>query len=336
MIINNNLQYYKQMKKTYLFILLATLLLSTHSVKSQQLPCTADSIQSWLGFLASDAMKGRANGTEEIETVAEWLSMMYKQYGLQDISGLTNYIQPYLLDNNDSFIHKNIIGSIQAKEEYADTDFYVLLSAHFDHIGMNRYPVDGDSIYNGADDNAAGVVAMLAIAKNLFDHKVLPESPIVFAAFSNEETGLRGSKYFCESGVLPIGKVKININFDMVSHTDEYGKNKFYITGPGYSNFQDIVIEFNKDKAWEIVDVGTYANMLYRLSDNYSFVLHANQSNDCVPAHTIATSVALNSHIHKLYDEVEYVDFENMNHLVDYLTQLVLYIARKDVEVKCN
>ena len=140
------------MKKMYLVILLTTLLLPAQCIMSQQMSCTADSIQSWLGFLASDEMKGRANGTEEIETVAEWLSTLYKQYGLKDIGGLTDYIQPYLLDNNDSFIHKNIIGYIPAKEESNNAGFYVVLSAHFDHIGMSRYPVDGDSIYNGADD----------------------------------------------------------------------------------------------------------------------------------------------------------------------------------------
>ena len=324
------------MKKTFLIILLVALLPSAQCIMSQQLPCTADSIQSWLGYLASDEMKGRANGTEEIETAARWLSTMYKQYGLKDLGGLTDYIQPYLLDNNDFFMHKNIIGYIPAKEENNNDSSYVVLSAHFDHIGMSRYPVDGDSIYNGADDNAAGVVAMLAIAKNLFEQKVQPDSPIVFAAFSNEETGLRGSRYFCESGVIPIRKIKVNINLDIVSHTDELGKNRFYISGPGYSNFQDIVVEFNKDTDWEIEDVGDYANMIFRMSDNYSFVLYANKTDDCVPAHTIATSVALNNHIHKLYDDVKLVDIEHLSRLADYLAQLVIYIAGKDVEVMCK
>ena len=324
------------MKKNYLIILLILLLQPAHSVLSQQQTCMADSIKSWLGFLASDEMKGRANGTKEIETVAGWLSSMYKHYGLKEIRGLTHFIQPYLLDNKDTFIHKNIIGYIPAKEERDNDNSFVFLSAHFDHIGISRFPVDGDSIFNGADDNASGVVVLLAIAKTMYEQNIQPDCPIVFAAFSNEETGLRGSMYFNESNVIPVQQIKININLEMLSHSDEYGKNKFYITGPGRSNFQDIVINFNKDKEWEIQDIGDMANMLFQMSDNFAFTMHANRLNDCVPAHTISTSIGIDRHIHKVNDDVELVDFENISSLVDYLTQLVIYVAGKDVEVKCK
>jgi len=73
-------------------------------------------------------------------------------------------------------------------------------------------PVEGDSIFNGADDNVSGIVAMLAIAKTFYEQKLLPECPIVFAAFSNEEEGGLGSQYFCNSNVIPMQKIKLNIN----------------------------------------------------------------------------------------------------------------------------
>ena len=325
------------MKKRCLIVFWTALLLSIQSVLSQQQSCTADSIKSWLIYLASDEMKGRANGTREIETVAKWLSTMYKRYRLEEIGGLTDYTQVYMLDNDDTFIHKNIIGYIPAKNESDNNGPFVLLTAHYDHIGVSHSPFQNDSIYNGADDNASGTVALLAIVKNLYDMDIQPECPIVFAAFSNEEIGLRGSSFFCESEVIPVQQIKININLEMLSHSDEYGKNKFYITGPDYSNFQDIIIDFNKDKDWKIENIGeTIANMLFRMSDNYAFVTYANQLNICVPAHTISTSVGVGRHIHKLHDEIDLVDFDNMNRLVEYLTHLLIHLTSKDVVVQCK
>jgi len=322
------------MKKSCIILFVA--LFITQGAWSEQQTCTTDSIKSWLNFLASDEMKGRDNGTNEIEKVAKWLSEKYKQYGLQPIGDMKDFIQPYILDNDSSFIHKNIIGYIPAKKnEWGNESPIIVLSAHFDHIGMSYSPVNGDSIFNGADDNASSIVAMLAIAKNLFEQKLKPDCPIVFAAFSNEETGLRGSWYFCNSNVIPIQQIKVNINLEMVGRSDEFGKNKYYITGPKFSNFQDIVVKFNKEKEWKIADAGRIVNMLFEMSDNYSFIEYANHSNFCIPAHTIATSVGM-SYVHQLYDEIEYIDFENLNNLIDNLTQLILYVSRKDILVKCN
>ena len=325
------------MKEKYLIIFLTVWLLPTQSVLSQQPLDTADSIKNWLTYLASDEMKGRANGTPEIDEVAKWLSAIYKQYGLKEIGGLANYTQSYMLDTDDSFVHKNMIGYIPSKEENDNEGPFIVLTAHYDHIGMSTFPVDGDSIFNGADDNASGTVALLAIAKNMFEMNIQPECPIVFALFSNEETGLRGSRFFCESEAIPMQKIKININLEMLSHSDEFGKNKFYITGPTYSNFQDIVLNFNKENEWKIEDIGdVMVNRLFRMADNYAFVVAANRIDICVPAHTLATSVGLSGHIHNVNDEVDLVDFENMSRLVDHLTRLLTHIARKDVVVSCK
>ena len=324
------------MRKISLIILLIVLLLSNQSVVSQQQPDTADSIKSWLTYLASDEMRGRENGTREIEEVAKWLSTMYKQYGLKEIGGLTDYIQKYTLSNDSTFVHKNMIGYIPSKELSDNDGPFVVLSAHYDHIGISRNTSDSDSIFNGADDNASGTVALLAIAKNMHEMNIQPDCPIVFALFSNEETGLQGSRFFCKSEVIPIQNIKININFEMLSHSDEYGKNKYYITGHSHSNFKDIVLDFSKDKEWNIKDIGELNNMLYRMADNYAFVTAADSLNICVPAHTIATSVGINHHVHNVKDEVGLVDFENMSRLVDHLTQLLTHIARKDVEVSCK
>jgi hypothetical protein len=320
------------MKILIIKLLSAFLLLFSTATFSQQPDCTADSIKSWVHFLASDEMKGRANGSEEIEKVTDWISALYQQYGLKTVANMTDFVQPYILYEDSSFVHKNIIGYIPGKDENANV---VVVSAHFDHIGMRRTPLNGDSIYNGADDNASGVAAMLAIAKNFYQQNLKPDCSIIFAAFSNEETGLIGSMHFCESNLIPMQNIKININFDMVGRTDDYGNNKYYVTGSDYSNFQDIVIEFNKDNDWEIAEAGMFADMFFDMSDNYAFAAYGRFLNHCVPAHTIATSLGF-EYIHELHDEAEYINFENMTNLVNNMTQLLLHIASNEVIVNCK
>ena len=316
--------------------MLVTLLISQGALSQQQI-CTTDSIKNWLNFLASDEMKGRANGSKEIETVAMWLSVKYKEYGLQTFAGLDNFIQPYILDGDSSFVHKNVIGYIPAKEKQNNNDSFVVLSAHFDHLGIHsKYAVNGDSIFNGANDNASGVVAMLAIAKNLYEHNIKPDCPIVFAAFSNEEMGGLGSAYFCNSGVVPIQKMKVNVNFEMLGRTDEYGKNTFYISGTKFSNLQDIVVDFNRDTSWKIAETGDLADMLFEYADNIILVKCASEAGVCVPAHSFFVSGVRNSDMHRPNDEVEFIDFENLNNVVAHFTQLIIHLASKNVEIKCN
>ncbi len=323
------------MKKIIFSFLLTAMFGFVNDVLAQQHTGTADSLKSWLQFLASDEMKGRANGSEEVEKIATWLSSKYKQYGLQEVVGLNNFTHSYVLYGDSSFFHKNIIGYIPAKNKQDNDTSFVVLSAHFDHIGMAYNFSEGDSVYNGADDNASGIVTMLGIAKTLHELNVQLDCPIIFAAFSNEENSMAGSWYFCKNGVIPIQKVKINVNFELCGRTEEFGKNKYYITGPDHSNFQDVVKDFNKNGSWEIANAGGMVNRLFRLADNYSFVEYAYHSKICVPAHTIATSIG-NDYVHQPHDEVKYVDFENLAALVEHLTQLVIYVADKTVEIKCK
>ena len=330
-------------------LIITSIIIIGQTALSQQQICTTDSIKSWLYFLASDEMKGRANGSEEIESVAMWLSDKYKEYGLQTFDGLDNFTQTYLIDNFDkfkqsgllcgdaTFVHKNVIGYIPAKEEKNNNDLFVVLSAHFDHLGTHsRFALNGDSIFNGANDNASGVVAMLAIAKNLHEHNIKPDFPIVFAAFSNEELGGLGSSVFIRSGVVPIQKIKVNINLEMLGRTDEYGKNTFYISGPNFSNLQDVVVDFNKNTNWTIAETGDVADMVFKVTDNISFVNYASEVGICVPAHSFFVSGVKSSDMHRPNDEVEFIDFENLYNVVAHFTKLIIHLASKNVEVKCN
>jgi Zn-dependent M28 family amino/carboxypeptidase len=94
-------------------------------------------------------------------------------------------------------------------------DEYVILSAHLDHVGVGT-PVGGDSIYNGADDNASGTAALLAVAEAMAASGVRPRRSVVFLHVSGEEKGLLGSRWYSENPTLPLASTVANVNVDMI------------------------------------------------------------------------------------------------------------------------
>lgn len=92
-------------------------------------------------------------------------------------------------------------------------DEYLVFTAHWDHFGIGT-PIDGDSIYNGASDNASGVATLMLLAKKYQSLPVRPRRSIVFVAVTSEECGLLGSQYYCEHPLFPLSKTAINLNFD--------------------------------------------------------------------------------------------------------------------------
>ncbi len=110
-------------------------------------------------------------------------------------------------------ITKNVIGYIKGSEQPEE---YVIYSAHWDHLGIGA-PVDGDSIYNGALDNASGTATVLSIAEAFAGSEVPPKRSVVFAMVTAEEQGLLGSQYYCQNPLFPIKKTVANINMDGVN-----------------------------------------------------------------------------------------------------------------------
>ncbi len=191
-----------------------------------------------------------------------------------------------------------------------------------------------DNVYNGADDDASGIVLLLGVAKKIHESGIMPECPVVLIAFSGEEPGLVGSSYFCQSKAIPWDKIKMNLNFELVGRSVEFGKQKYYITGPGYSNLASVLAKFNGTEKWQMINLGRKADQLFTMADNYSFIQQGKNSKNCIPAHTLATSVGDN-YVHRVYDEAKNIDYENLNSLVDYTTKLVYYLSRNEVIINC-
>lgn len=281
-----------------------------------------DSLKSWLNYISSDELKGRKNGTKEISIVQDWMADKFSEYGLIPLENLNGYNQTFTARNrNDSLEIRNVIGYSPGISK----DSFIIISAHIDHIGI-RKKVENDSICNGADDNGSGVVTMLGIAKKMHEQKRKLNYSIVYIAYGGEELGLVGSGYFCKNKTLPFDKVKLNINIEMDGRTLEFGKNKFYITGPSRSNLIDIINQYNINKQWQIEDIGEQAENLYGRSDNHSFERVVNDSIIHVPAHTFSTSTG-KGYIHQVSDDVRYIDFENLESYTNYLTDFICFLS---------
>ncbi|WP_131536974.1 M28 family metallopeptidase [Pedobacter nototheniae] len=160
---------------------------------------------------------------------------------------------------------QNVIATIKGSKR---PDEYIIYTAHWDHFGIGP-KINGDSIYNGAVDNASGVAAMLSIAKAFQNAKEKPERSIVFLAVTGEEQGLLGSEYYASNPIYPLNKTVANLNMDALG---AYGKTKdISIKGKGQNEIEDyITAEIEKDKLYAVGDQRPSAGSYYR-SDHFNF-----------------------------------------------------------------
>lgn len=252
-------------------------------------------VKKHLYTLASDEMEGRKSGTEGIEKAAKYIESEFKRIGLTTFEGLDSYRQTFNFTNRrtkEEITSANIIGVLEGKSK---KDEYVIVSAHYDHLGMKK-DGEGDLIYNGANDDASGVTGVLALAA--YFKKFGNERTIVFAAFTAEEMGLIGSTHF-EKGI-DANKFVAGINLEMIGKTPSFGPNTAWLTGFERSNFGTIVQKNLEGSEYQLFpDPYQKANLFFR-SDNASLARLG------VPSHTFSTTaIDVDKDYHKVSDEAE-------------------------------
>ncbi len=204
------------MKKLFLIIPIA-LQLSCGSVKQTNNVNADTQLLKDVETLSSDAYEGRKSGTKGGEMARSYLIGRLKEIGIQPYPSLKGYEQNFEIRSRNTLTSgKNLIAYIPGKSENV-----IVISAHYDHIG-----VINNEVYNGADDNASGVGALLKFAAYFAKNK--PNNTLIFALFDAEEMGLQGAKAFVANPPLSLDKIKLNINMDMISHND---KGELYVAG---------------------------------------------------------------------------------------------------------
>jgi hypothetical protein len=204
---------------------------------------------------------------------------------------------------------KNVVGVIPGKSK---KDEYVVFAGHYDHLGIGKADAKGDSIYNGANDDAAGTTAVMMLAK-YFSALKNNERTLIFVAFTAEEIGGYGSRYFSKQ--LNPDKVMAMFNIEMIGTTSKWGTNSAYITGYEKSDMGKILqANLTGSKFKFEPDPYPKQNLFYR-SDNATLAALG------VPAHTISTSKmeeAPNNepNYHKMSDEIGTLDMNNMAEII--------------------
>lgn len=185
-------------------------------------------------------------------------------------------------------------------------DEYVIFSGHYDHIGILS-PVEQDSIANGADDDASGVTAVIMLAKYFKKHP--PVRSILFVAFTGEEIGGYGSRYF--SRQLDPEKVVAMFNIEMIGKESKFGKNSAFITGYERSDFGQILTRNLESSIFRFHPDPYPEQQLFYRSDNATLARLG------VPAHTISTTqIDKDTLYHSVNDEIESMDFDNITSII--------------------
>lgn len=280
---------------------------------------TENEIKNHIQFLASDKNAGRIPGGKENKRVVKYLIKEFKKLELTAFkSGYKQKFKAALKvdkDVKEKPIVKtcNVIGFIKGNDPELKNE-YIVLGAHYDHLGFGGPSAKSDKrnvIYHGADDNASGTSALLEIAEKLSFHKKELKRSIIFIAFGAEEQGLLGSKYFVENPLVPLDKIKLMINMDMVGRLN--AKKHVYMGGAGtFPNGQEFMATLGKSLGLNpIVHAGSVAG-----SDHVSFY---KKGISVLGIHTGG-----HAQYHTPEDTLELINLEGEKRVSEYIYQTIL------------
>jgi Predicted aminopeptidases len=275
-----------------------------------------------LSALADDSMQGRLAGTAGADRAAAYIDREMRSIALTP-AGDSGYYQKValavtgnslsVLDSFDALaalptdqrrIGYNMIGAVRGSDPVL-RDQIVVIAAHYDHLGIGM-PVNGDSIYNGADDDASGVTAVLEIARSMIAGP-RPRRTMVFIATTGEEEGILGTQWYVKHPEFPLSKMVAEMEVEMIGRPDSLagGPGKGWLTGYDRSTMGDML----KAAGVPIVP-DPYPQMhFYERSDNIVFAQMG------IPAHTLS-SYNLHSDYHRPSDEVSRIDFAHVTAVV--------------------
>ena len=203
---------------------------------------SAERMMETITYLASDELKGRGIGTSEIDDAANYIAKKFEEYGLQPGSDDGTYFQTWTQDVLDkkNVKLKNVIAIIPGTNPKLSEA--VVITAHYDHLGFgwpNVKKGNEGKIHNGADDNASGISVILELAKTM-SKTSKPARTIIFVAFTAEESGLVGSRYFVKN--YKKHPILANLNIDTVGRL---------------FNNKLMILNSNTAREWKFIFMGT-------------------------------------------------------------------------------
>jgi Zn-dependent M28 family amino/carboxypeptidase len=294
-------------------------------------PIAPDEVRAIVGVLAADSLEGRRTGTPGAARAARFLAERMRAYGLEP-GGDSSYFQRVTyeisqgpegemlrLAHPDSaaaaerVVDYNLIGLVRGTDPALRSQA-IVLGAHFDHVGIGK-PVEGDSIYNGADDDASGVATVLAAARALA--QAPPRRTVVILLTGGEEFGVLGTQWYLERPAIPLAETVADLQVEMVGRPDTLvGAGKLWLTG-----FERSTMGATLTRAGLPVVADPRPELrFFERSDNIVF---AHQG---IPAHTLS-SFGLHPDYHQPSDEVERIDFDHLTRAAELVAQAARVLA---------
>lgn len=277
-------------------------------------------IHAHMDFLASDVLRGRGSGTQDELIAATYAASELLQYGVEPAGDNDNqygngFIQEVALPEGKHTW--NTVGILRGSDPVLAKQA-ILLSAHLDHLGVGK-PVNGDNIYNGADDDASGVSAVLELARVLASGP-RPRRTVIFALYGSEETGGQGSTYFREHPPVPLDEIVANLEFEMIGRRDPMlPGDDVFLTGYKRSNLGP---QLAAHGAHLLPNPHTGQNFFQR-SDNFVLAKRG------VVAHTVS-SFGLHADYHKPSDDLSKIDFPHMYNVIGSLVKPMQWLVNSD------
>lgn len=307
----------------------------------------ASRLESLLSTLAADSMEGRRTGTDGAHRAARFLAAEFERYGVEaggddgyhqivplarvTVAGANGPRERLVMPSADvdfdtipadRVLHSesNVVGILRGSDPEVANEV-VVVGAHYDHVGIGEAVVDAqgvsDSIYNGADDDGSGTVAVLEIARTLMEGTA-PRRTIVFLLSTGEEMGLLGTRWYIDNPVLPIEETVADLQIEMIGRPDEIsgGFGRGWLTGYERTTMGDQLAAAGSPI---VPDPRPDQNFFFR-SDNIAFARIG------IPAHTLS-SYNLHTDYHQPSDEVDTIDFAHMAALVEAAVEAVRFLA---------
>jgi len=291
-----------------------------------------ESLRTNLTYIASDETEGRETGSEGQKKAGKFIIDFYKKNGISFPKGADSYYQKVpaaflnAKRNENLPDSENIWAFIEGSEK---PDEIVVLSAHYDHVGIK----DGE-IYNGADDDGSGTVALMEMAAAFQKAKKEgngPKRSILILHVTGEEHGLHGSRYYSENPLFPLKNTVADVNIDMIGRRDDFHKdsnNYVYVIGSDYlsTDLFNICESVNQKYIKLTIDYKYNdkkdPNRFYYRSDHYNFAKHN------IPSVFLFNGT--HADYHKPGDEVSKIEFDALTKRTQYAFAIAWEIANRE------
>lgn len=300
------------MKKALSIILIALVCSCSSSKKTSNSnevtpEITEKAIRASMEYLTSDELEGRATGTEGLEKAAVFIENYLKSNGIKPY--FKTYRDSFKLNDLDGY---NIVGVIEGNDPKLKNE-YIILGGHYDHIGKGKV-VEGDSIANGANDDASGTIAAMEFGRYFAKTKSNKRS-ILITLYDAEELGLKGSAHLAKRLKDKGGNVYTMINFEMIGVPRASTEPMAYMSGYERSSLAETLNKYAGEEVVGFFDRAKKMNLFMR-SDNFPFFKELN-----IPAHAISTFDFTNyDYYHHVDDEADKMDYE---HMVNFINKMI-------------